>query len=212
MSSRKQDVAPGRLDHVGVAVRSLEDALAPYKDGLGLIVSEIEELPTEKVRVAFLPMGESRLELLEPTADDSPIARFLQRRGEGIHHLCFQVDDIEAVLKRLKKAGVELVDEKARAAAASEVSGLEIFSREGVRLEHLPGEPRDISGQPGAEYYKVEPHGDYWSRVREEYNLALSLGTLVDADVRLYIVSHQPAVGMRGSEFMTPPKLPRRRG
>ncbi|MCZ6600904.1 MAG: methylmalonyl-CoA epimerase [Acidobacteria bacterium] len=136
MSSRKQDVAPGRLDHIGVAVRSLEDALAPYKDGLGLIVSEIEEVPTEKVRVAFLPVGETRLELLEPTADDSTIARFLQRRGEGIHHLCFQVDDIEAVLKRLKKAGVELVDEKPRAGAGgSRVAFIHPRGMAGVLVE-----------------------------------------------------------------------------
>ena len=83
MSSRKQDAAPGRLDHVGVAVRSLEDALAPYQDGLGLAVTEIEVVPTEQVRIAFLPVGETRLELLEPTGDDSPIARFLNRRGKG---------------------------------------------------------------------------------------------------------------------------------
>ena len=117
MSSREHDAAPGRLDHVGVAVRSLEDALAPYENGLGLTVTEIEEVPSEKVRIAFLPVGETRLELLEPTADDSPIARFLERRGEGIHHLCFQVDDIEAALERFKKAGVALVDEKPRAGA-----------------------------------------------------------------------------------------------
>jgi len=117
VSTRKDAGAPGRLDHVGVAVRSLEDALAPYETGLGLRVAEIQEVPTEKVRVAFLPVGETRLELLEPTAHDSPIARFLERRGEGIHHLCFQVDDIESALLRLKKAGVELVDEKPRAGA-----------------------------------------------------------------------------------------------
>lgn len=136
MSSRKQDVAPGRLDHVGVAVRSLEEALAPYEKGLGLTVVDIEELPTEKVRVAFLPMGDTRLEFLEPTGDDSPIARFLQRRGEGIHHLCFQVDDLEATLERLRKAGVELVDEKPRAGAGgSRVAFIHPRGMAGVLVE-----------------------------------------------------------------------------
>lgn len=136
MSSRKQDVAPGRLDHVGVAVRSLEEALAPYEKGLGLTVVDIEELPTEKVRVAFLPMGDTRLEFLEPTGDDSPIARFLQRRGEGIHHLCFQVEDLEATLERLRKAGVELVDEKPRAGAGgSRVAFIHPRGMAGVLVE-----------------------------------------------------------------------------
>ena len=106
-----------RLDHVGVAVRSLEQALAPYRDGLGLAVQEIEEVATEQVRVAFLPAGDTRIELLEPTSAESTIARFLDRRGEGIHHLCFQVDDIEAALTRLRAAGVRLVDEVPRRGA-----------------------------------------------------------------------------------------------
>ena len=106
-----------RLDHVGVAVRSLEQALAPYRDGLGLAVQEIEEVATEQVRVAFLPAGDTRIELLEPTSAESAIARFLDRRGEGIHHLCFQVDDIEAALRRLRAAGVRLVDEVPRPGA-----------------------------------------------------------------------------------------------
>ena len=106
-----------RLDHVGVAVRSLEQALAPYRDGLGLAVQEIEEVATEQVRVAFLPAGDTRIELLEPTGTDSAIARFLDRRGEGIHHICFQVDDIEAALTRLRAAGVRLVDEVPRPGA-----------------------------------------------------------------------------------------------
>lgn len=107
----------GRLDHVGVAVTSLEEALAPYQDGLGLTVSEIEEVPSQQVRIAFLPVGETRLELLEPTGEDSPIGRFLQRHGQGVHHLCFQVEDIEATLERFRAAGVELVDEIPRAGA-----------------------------------------------------------------------------------------------
>jgi methylmalonyl-CoA epimerase len=106
-----------RLNHVGIAVRSLEEALAPYRDGLGLQVAEIEEVASEQVKVAFLPVGDTRIELLEPTGDDSAIARFLSRRGEGIHHLCVEVDDIEAALERLRRAGVPLVDETPRPGA-----------------------------------------------------------------------------------------------
>jgi methylmalonyl-CoA/ethylmalonyl-CoA epimerase len=106
-----------RLNHVGIAVRSLEEALAPYRDALGLQVSQIEEVVSEQVKVAFLPAGDTRIELLEPTGDASAIARFLSRRGEGVHHLCFEVDDIEAALARLRAAGVQLIDETPRPGA-----------------------------------------------------------------------------------------------
>lgn len=126
----------GRLDHVGVAVTSLEEALAPYQDGLGLTVSEIEEVPSQQVRIAFLPVGDTRLELLEPTGKDSPIGRFLQRRGQGVHHLCFQVEDIEAALERFKAAGVELVDEIPRAGAGgSRVAFVHPRGMAGVLIE-----------------------------------------------------------------------------
>lgn len=126
----------GRLDHVGVAVTSLEEALAPYQDGLGLTVSEIEEVPSQQVRIAFLPVGDTRLELLEPTGKDSPIGRFLQRRGQGVHHLCFQVEDIEATLERFRAAGVELVDEIPRAGAGgSRVAFVHPRGMAGVLIE-----------------------------------------------------------------------------
>jgi methylmalonyl-CoA epimerase len=115
--SGKRSSPPERLDHVGIAVRSLDEALRPYVNGLGLSVDGTEEVAGERVRVAFLPVGETRIELLEPTAEDSPIARFIQRRGEGVHHLCFQVADLDAALERLKAAGVPLVDESPRGGA-----------------------------------------------------------------------------------------------
>ena len=93
-----------KIDHVGIAVRSIEEALRVYS-GLGFQVDHIEEVGEQKTRVAMLPIGESRLELLESTEPDSPIARFISKRGEGLHHITFQVDDISEELIRLRAAG-----------------------------------------------------------------------------------------------------------
>ena len=97
-----------KIDHLGIAVGSIDDALAVYR-ALGLSESEREHVPTQKVKVAFLPVGESRIELLEPTSADSPVARFLEKRGEGIHHVCFAVEDIEAALADLASRGFRLI-------------------------------------------------------------------------------------------------------
>jgi methylmalonyl-CoA/ethylmalonyl-CoA epimerase len=98
------------LDHIGIAVRSLESGARIYQD-LGLIVGHVETVETQRVKTAFLSVGESNLELLEPTSPDSPITKFIEKRGEGIHHICLRVDDIEAHLERLKAAGYRLINE-----------------------------------------------------------------------------------------------------
>lgn len=97
------------LDHIGIAVRSLE-ATKIY-EALGLSVDHVETVETQKVKTAFLRVGDANLELLEPAADDSPIARFIEKRGEGIHHLCFRVTNLEEQLARLKGQGYRLVNE-----------------------------------------------------------------------------------------------------
>jgi methylmalonyl-CoA epimerase len=97
------------LDHIGIAVRSL-DAAKIYED-LGLTVEHTEVVETQRVRTAFLSVGDSNLELLEPTSPDSPIAKFIEKRGEGIHHICFRVDDIEPHLAALKAKGYRLINE-----------------------------------------------------------------------------------------------------
>lgn len=99
-----------KVDHIGVAVRSLEDAIRMYSEGLGMEVMSIQVVPEQKTRVALIPVGESRLELLEATDADSPVARFIARRGEGIHHICLQVDDLAAAISRLRSAGIRTVD------------------------------------------------------------------------------------------------------
>lgn len=103
-----------RIDHIGIAVCSIEQSLRLYASGLGLLVERIEEVSAQKTKIAMLPVGEGRLELLESMEDDSPIARFLAKRGEGLHHVCFQVDDIAAELNQLKAAGVRLIDQEPR--------------------------------------------------------------------------------------------------
>jgi len=98
-----------KLDHIGIAVKSLE--AARIYESLGLRGEHVETVETQKVKTAFLSVGDANLELLEPTSPDSPIAKFIEKRGEGIHHICLRVDDLEAHLARLKTEGYRLVNE-----------------------------------------------------------------------------------------------------
>jgi methylmalonyl-CoA epimerase len=124
------------LDHVGIAISSLSEALAFYRDALGLEVDPPEEVPSQRVRAHFLSAGESTLELLEATTADSPIARFLTRRGPGLHHVALRVDDINAALAELKGRGVRLIDEAPRPGAhGSLVAFLHPSSTHGVLVE-----------------------------------------------------------------------------
>jgi len=99
------------LDHLGIAVKSLQSAKAIYQM-LGLTITEEEEVPAEKVRVTMVPLGDTRLELLEPTSDESAIAKFIAKRGEGLHHISLRVPDLESAVRKLKEGGVRLVSEK----------------------------------------------------------------------------------------------------
>lgn len=105
------------LHHIGIAVRSLDESIPRYVDGLGLQLQGIEEVPTEKVRVAVVLAGSTRIELLEPTDPESPIARFLEKRGPGVHHLAFQVADTGEMIKVLTEAGAPMLDESPRPGA-----------------------------------------------------------------------------------------------
>src|SRR5580765_4768125 len=105
------------LDHVGIAVADIEAALAFYRDALGLEIELPEEVASHRVRARFVPVGESKLELLEATSPDSPIAAFVNRRGPGLHHITLRVEDINAALAALKSRGARLVDETARRGA-----------------------------------------------------------------------------------------------
>ena len=124
------------LDHIGIAVDDIDQALAFYRDALGLEVETPEDVPSQGVRAHFIPAGESALELLEATADDSPIAKYLQKRGPGLHHITLRVDDIRAALSQLKARGVRLIDESPRAGAhGSLVAFIHPSSAHGVLIE-----------------------------------------------------------------------------
>lgn len=125
-----------KLDHIGIAVSNLDDALAFYRDALGLDVEAPEEVSSQRVRVHFIPAGAAALELLEATADDSPIAKYLQKRGPGLHHITLRVDDIGAALAHLKGRGVRLIDESPRPGAhGSLVAFIHPSSAHGVLIE-----------------------------------------------------------------------------
>lgn len=125
-----------KIDHVGIAVSNLEEACRFYENVLGIKVAGTEEVTDQKVITAFLPVGESEIELLAPTAPDSPIARFIEKRGEGIQHIALRVDNIEAELEKLKAAEVRLIDEHPRqGAGGAKIAFIHPKATGGVLLE-----------------------------------------------------------------------------
>lgn len=106
-----------KISHIGIAVKSIESSLPYYRDVLGMYFEGTEEVAEQKVRVAFFAVGESRIELLEPTSPDSPVAKFLEKNGEGIHHVAYEVEDLAAALAGLKAQGIRLIDETPRGGA-----------------------------------------------------------------------------------------------
>lgn len=105
-----------QIDHIGIATNAIDETATFYRE-LGLEIAEVEEVASQKVRVAMLPIGESRIELLEAVSDDSPISKFLAKRGPGIHHIALRVEDIRASLSELKQRGARLIDEQPRPGA-----------------------------------------------------------------------------------------------
>ncbi|MFQ6050773.1 MAG: methylmalonyl-CoA epimerase [Candidatus Hydrothermarchaeota archaeon] len=106
-----------KIQHIGVAVKDLKSAMDFYENVLGLKVKHVEVIEDQKVKVAFIPIGETNIELLEATEEDSPVARHIEKRGEGLHHIALAVDDIEKVLEDVRNKGVTLIDEKPRIGA-----------------------------------------------------------------------------------------------
>ena len=133
-----------KIDHIGIATRGIEESLKFWRDALGLEVRHAETVEEQGVRVAMLPAGEPRVELLEPTGPDTPVAKFLEKRGPGIHHVAVRVADIGATLARLKAEGARLIDEEPRAGAGGcLVAFVHPAASGGVLLELVqhPNEP-----------------------------------------------------------------------
>ena len=125
-----------KIDHIGIAVRSIEKTSELLSNILGLKVTGEENVEEQKVKVAFLPLGDSELELLESTSPEGPIARFIEKKGEGIQHIAFRVDNIEKALEKLKKEGVRLIDEKPRyGAGGAKIAFLHPKSTNGILVE-----------------------------------------------------------------------------
>ena len=140
-----------RVHHVAVVVRDIDSALGFYRDALGLPVSLVLPIEHDRVTIAFLDVGDSKIELVQPTSDDTGVARFLEKKGEGFHHVCLETPDVDATLAELAQDGVELIDQGARRGAEGPVAFLHPRSCNGVLVELIE-----------------EPGGPAWARLEYE--------------------------------------------
>lgn len=124
-----------KINHIAIVVPDIEGALNFWRDGLGLQVDHIEDIPSQKAEVAFLPCGDSEVELVKPTVEDTGVAKFLAERGGGMHHLCFEVDDIDTMLLQLKTKGVRLINEVAMQLPGRKMAFVHPKSTGGVLVE-----------------------------------------------------------------------------
>ena len=137
-----------KIHHIGIAVHNLDESLKFYRDTLGLHVHALDTVEDQGVRAALLTIGESEIELLEPTRPDANMAKFLERKGEGLHHICFQTADVDGELEILKAKGVELVDQKSRAGLAGMICFLHPKASRSVLVELAT--PLDLYKAPSA--------------------------------------------------------------
>jgi methylmalonyl-CoA/ethylmalonyl-CoA epimerase len=133
----------GKIHHVALVVRSIDDASRIWRESLGLELEEVQDIPQDRVRIAFLAVGESKVELVEPTDDTTGVARFLASKGEGFHHVCFEVPNLAETLLRLEIDGLELIDSAPRRGAEGPVAFIHPRSCHGVLVELIeaPGGP-----------------------------------------------------------------------
>lgn len=125
-----------KVDHIGIAVKSLDETLKFYQEVLGLDLQGIEVVEEQKVKVAFLPIGDTEIELLESTDKEGPIAKYIEKRGEGIQHIAYRVDDIEKAIEEMKAKGIRMIDEKPRyGAGGAKIAFLHPKSTYGVLIE-----------------------------------------------------------------------------
>ena len=126
----------GKVDHIGIAVKSIDEALKFYEGVLGIKCVSQEVVEEQKVKVAFLPVGDTEVELLESTDEDGPVAKFIEKKGEGIQHIAYKVDDIEQAIEELKGKGIKMIDDKPRyGAGGAKIAFLHPKSTFGVLIE-----------------------------------------------------------------------------
>ncbi|NCC57369.1 MAG: methylmalonyl-CoA epimerase [Synergistales bacterium] len=127
---------PTVVDHIGIAVKSIDEALLFWQSSLGIKCTGVEEVEEQKVKTAFLPVGDTEIELLEATSEESPVAKFIEKKGEGIHHLAIRVDNLEAALAEMKDKGIRLIDETPRyGAGGARIAFVHPKSTGGILLE-----------------------------------------------------------------------------
>lgn len=124
-----------KINHIAIVVENIEASLPFWRDALGLEMGEIQDVPQEAVQVAFLNVGDSHLELVQPTTDDSGIATYLAKKGQGMHHLCFEVADIDLALNQMRTSGIELINEQARERDGRKYAFIHPKSTGGVLVE-----------------------------------------------------------------------------
>ena len=124
-----------KLNHVAIVVRDIEESLKFWETGLGLKLHHVEDVPSQASKVAFLPIGDSEIELVQPTTEDSGMAAYLEKRGEGMHHLCIEVDDIDAKMQELKDAGVRLINDAPQVLPGRKMAFIHPKSASGVLVE-----------------------------------------------------------------------------
>ena len=127
---------PTVVDHIGIAVKNLDEAVKFWEGAMGIRCTGVEDVAEQKVKTAFLPLGDTEIELLEATAEDSPVAKFIEKKGEGIHHLAIRVENLEAALAELKEKGIRLIDETPRyGAGGAKIAFVHPKSTGGILLE-----------------------------------------------------------------------------
>jgi methylmalonyl-CoA/ethylmalonyl-CoA epimerase len=138
-----------RINHIAILVDDLDSSLEFWRDALGLELAQVQDNPGEQAMIAFLPTGDSEIELVEPTTDSSGLARYLEKRGPGMHHICLEVDDIAAMLDRLREKGVQLINEQPKTGAdGRKYAFIHPKSAHGVMVElyELPEQPLSRGG------------------------------------------------------------------
>lgn len=124
-----------KINHIAIVVENIEESLGFWQDALGLSMGKIQDVPQEEVQVAFLDVGESHIELVQPTTEDSGIAKYLAKKGQGMHHICLEVEDIALALKQMKSKGIELINETARERDGRKYAFIHPKSTGGVLVE-----------------------------------------------------------------------------